>query len=420
MKTNWAFILSLSSILLAAPHATAQEELYLELKTPGITRLNFAFLPLADSAPWNQALRGDLEESEVFTLVEPAIPTGKDPIKYFESLKSQGVDFFLSSTMENTGGALTLHHTLYEVASKKVILSKNYRGPAAALPGMAHTLADELILYLTGQKGLSLTKIAFVGDRTGHKEIWLMDADGAGQQPLTVHKSISFSPAWSPDGKRIYYASYLYGQPSLLELDWLEARVRRLATGVKVSTAPSPTPDGAALVFAGADQTGNTDVYRLTLATGAVERLTFARSIDTDPRVSPVGNSIVFTSDRIGSPQIFLMDSAGLDVRRLTPEGVYNAEPQISPDGKLLVYDSREGNNFQIYLQDMFSGARVRLTRAGGNESPSFSPNGKKILFSSNRTGSYQIYAMDLNGNRIRQLTTVGNNTQPAWGPYLK
>jgi len=420
MKTNWAFILSSSSLLLAALSVPAQEEIYLELKTPGITRLNLAFLPLAQYPAWNVTLRQDLEESGVFTLLDPSVPSGGDPIRYFEALKSQGIDFYLSSTAEASGTSVVLRHNLYEVKSKKVILAKDYRGTPAALPSMAHTLSDELVLYLTGQKGLSLTKIAFVSDRTGHKEIFLMNADGAEAQPLTVHKSISFSPAWSPDGKVLYYASYLYGQPSLLELEWRAARVRKLDLPVKTATAPSSSPDGTALAFAGANAAGNTDIYRLSLTGGGVDRLTFARSIDTDPRYAPVGNSIVFTSDRLGSPQIFLMDESGLDVRRLTLEGGYNAEPALSPDGKLLVYGSKEGNAFQIYLQDVLSGARVRLTKQGSNESPSFSPNGRKILFASNRTGRFQVYTMDLSGNAVRQLTSEGNNTQPAWSPYLK
>ena len=420
MKTNWAFIFVLSSLLMLPVALGAQEDLYLELKTSGITRLNFAFLPLPDAPDWNRTLREDLTNAGAFTLIEPAVPSGKDPIKYFEDLKAQGADFFLSTTVERANGAVILHHNLYEVKSKKVILSKNYKGTPAAFPSMAHTLTDELILYLTGQKGLTLTKIVFISDRTGHKELFLMDADGSEQQALTVHKSISFSPAWSPDGATLYYASYLFGSPTILALDWHAGKVRRLGISLPTATAPAPSPNGAALAFAGADATGNTDVYRFSFSAGTVDRLTFSRSIDTDPRYAPVGDSILFTSDRLGSPQIFLMDSSGLDARRLTTEGNYNAEASMSPDGKLFVYASKEGNEFQIYIQDVISGARVRLTKQGSNESPSFSPNGKKIIFASSRSGKFQICTMDLNGNSVTQLTTDGNNTQPAWSPWMK
>ena len=422
MKKNWASILSLSSCLLfAAIPSIAQQEVYLELKTPGITKLNFSFLPLADRSLWNQTLREDLLASEAFNLIETGVPSGGDPLKYFEALKTAGVDFYLSTAVEPSGTALVMRHNLYEVKSKKVILSKSYRGGPEALPSMAHTLADELVLYLTGKKGLSLTKIAFVSDRTGSKEIWVMDSDGGAQQPLTAHKSISFSPAWSPDGGTLYYASYLYGQPSLLALDWLAGRVRRLVPAkLKTATSPAASPDGRSLAFAATGPDGNTDIYRLDLASGEAERLTFARGIDTDPSYSPMGNSIVFTSDRVGAPHIFLMDPQGLDARRLSEQGGYNAEPRISPDGKLLVYCAKEGNRFQVYLQDLLGGGRVRLTNGGSNESPSFGPDGRRVLFASDRSGKFQIYTMDLNGGQVKQLTSEGSNSQPAWSPYLK
>lgn len=421
MKTNWASILSLSSCLLFASLGGAQQEVYLELKTPGIVKLNFSFLTLPDRPLWNQSLREDLLASEAFNLIETGVPSGGDPMKYFDALKTAGVDFYLTTAVEPSGSALVLKHNLYEVRSKKVILSKSYRGGPDALPSMAHTLADELVLYLTGKKGLSLTKIAFVSDRSGSKEIWVMDADGGAQQPLTVHKSISFSPAWSPDGKTLYYASYLYGQPSLLALEWLEGRVRRLVPpNLKTATAPAASPDGVSLAFAGTGPEGNTDIYRLDLAGGATERLTFSRGIDTDPAYSPMGNAIVFTSDRIGAPHIYLMDPRGLDARRLSEEGGYNAEPRLSPDGRLLVYCAKEGNKFQLYLQDVLEGGRVRLTNGGGNESPSFSPDGRRILFASDRSGKFQVYTMDLNGGQVKQLTSEGSNSQPAWSPYLK
>jgi TolB protein len=421
MKTNWASILGLSSCLLAAFAPAQQDDLYLELKTPGIVKLNFSFLPLPDRPLWNQTLREDLLASGAFTLIETGVPTGGDPMKSFEALKGAGVDFYLSTAVEPSGAALVLRHNLYEVKSKKVILSKSYRGDPGALPTMAHTLADELVLYLTGQKGLSLTKIAFVSDRSGAKEIWVMDADGGNPQPLTLHKSISFSPAWSPDGKTLYYSSYLYGQPSLMALQWLEGRVRRLVPpGLKAATAPAASPDGGALVFAGTGPDGNIDLYRLDLASGAAERLTFSRGIDTDPAFAPAGNALVFTSDRSGAPQVFLADPRGLDARRITEEGGYNAEPRLSPDGRLLAYCSKEGNKFQIYLQDLLGGGRVRLTSAGGNESPGFSPDGRRILFASDRSGRFQIYTMNLDGGEVKQLTTEGNNTQPAWSPWLK
>ena len=65
------------------------------------------------------------------------------------------------------------------------------------------------------------------------------------------------------------------------------------------------------------------------------------RGIDTEPRFSPDGQSIYFTSDRGGTPQIYRMPASGGEPQRVTFEGSYNVSPRISPDGKTLAYITR-------------------------------------------------------------------------------
>src|SRR5215210_3772180 len=48
-------------------------------------------------------------------------------------------------------------------------------------------------------------KIAFASDRTGNQDIFLMEADGTGKTPLTADPTVSFRPAWSPDGTKIAF-----------------------------------------------------------------------------------------------------------------------------------------------------------------------------------------------------------------------
>ncbi len=96
------------------------------------------------------------------------------------------------------------------------MLGKRYRGDPSIARRIAHTFADEIILYFSGRQGLALTSIAFAADRSGFKEIYLMDADGANQRPITAHKSISMSPEWNPNGREIAYISLLLGLPQHL------------------------------------------------------------------------------------------------------------------------------------------------------------------------------------------------------------
>src|SRR6266404_5093321 len=76
----------------------------------------------------------------------------------------------------------------------------------------AHQFADEIISRLSGGlPGIASTQIAFVSSRTGTKEIWIMDYDGANQHPLTSLHTISLTPRWSPDASRIAFTCFEAG-----------------------------------------------------------------------------------------------------------------------------------------------------------------------------------------------------------------
>ena len=73
---------------------------------------------------------------------------------------------------------------------------------------VAHRFADDIISRLGGGiNGIAETKIYFVSNRTGSKEIWVMDYDGANQHAVTHLGTISISPRISPDNSRIAFAS---------------------------------------------------------------------------------------------------------------------------------------------------------------------------------------------------------------------
>jgi len=88
--------------------------------------------------------------------------------------------------------------------SGSTILQKAYPGEASHA---VHEFADSLVETLTGQKGIASSKIGFVADRAGHKEIYTCDYDGKNVLQLTHDNAISVSPALSPDGKKLAYTT---------------------------------------------------------------------------------------------------------------------------------------------------------------------------------------------------------------------
>ncbi len=90
------------------------------------------------------------------------------------------------------------------------VLGKQYTDAATADAARttAHKFANEIIFRLGGGvPGIAERKVYFVSDRSGHKEIWVMDYDGSNQHQVTHVGSISLSPRISPDGNRLAFSS---------------------------------------------------------------------------------------------------------------------------------------------------------------------------------------------------------------------
>ena len=112
-----------------------------------------------------------------------------------------------------TGNNVTVQGWLYDVKNitSPQVLGKQYTDAATtdAARRIAHKFADEIIFRLGGGiAGIAESQIFFVSSRSGHKEIWAMDYDGANQHQITHLGSISLSPRISPDGSRLAFSSH--------------------------------------------------------------------------------------------------------------------------------------------------------------------------------------------------------------------
>ncbi len=376
-----------------------------------------------------RTLRSDLEQCGIFEVQGPEVLsvltlTG-DQGRDFEQFKSLRNELVLTTDVRQEDGRLVLEGRVFELESGQVVVGKRYRGVPSSARRIAHTVADEIVLFFSGRQGLALTSIAFSSDRSGHKEIYMMDSDGANQRPITGHKSISLSPGWSPTGQELAYVSYFSGTPGIYLVDLESGNKSPVITNGTLNITPSFSPDGSKMVFARSIGDGNTEIFMCNRDGSDLRQLTHASGIDTNPAWSPGGREIAFTSSRTGSPQIYLMDAEGTNLRRATFEGNYNDGASWSPDGTRIVYASRRRGVFDIAISDVVTlESRLLTTSGGSHETPSFSPDGRKIVFASKRSSSQQseteIFVMDANGSNIRQLTNQGNNSAPEWSRFSR
>lgn len=399
----------------------------IKLAFPSIPGLSALTGTLGNAArELEQTLRHDLDRSGIFEMQGPddftVLALTGDLAKDAEQYRSLGNEVVLLNEIKVEGDKIVLEGRLSDLASQQTIVGKRYRGTPELARRIAHTFADEIVLFLTSRRGIALTSLAFYSDRDKDKEIYLMDYDGFDQRRITGHRSISMSPAWSPSGDAVAYVSFFAGGgPAVYLADITSGRKSPVVTDGSLNSSPSFSPDGQHIVFA-RSAGSNIEIFVCDRDGKNLRRLTNSPGIDTNPAWSPSGQEIAFTSSRAGGPQIYVMDDEGTNVRRVTFQGDYNDGASWNPDGTSIAYATRtEPNRFDLAMVDLVSlGVKLLTSSGGSNESPSFAPDGRKLAFTSTRAGGTQVFVMNADGSGIEQLTFQGNNWAPDWSGYLK
>jgi TolB protein len=432
MKKNIFSCLGILLFVLAAPKSVAaQQDVVLTIRD-GQAAISIA-LPAfmatdrakAAATEIHAVLEADLKYTRIFALLPKSyyayIQTQNlRTIRYEDWQSINAAVLFTGEVSLAANGDLVLERNFYDVKSKKQILpGKRYQAKPADLRFLAHRLADE-IMKAYGEKPIFTSKVAFVTDRDGNDEIYMMDYDGANQTRLTFNKVMDYSPAWSPDASRLAYTSYQQLAAGLYILDVYEGKRTTVATrGGNFS--PSWSPDGKKLTFA-STMDGNMEIYAAEIESGPtrvgkIKRLTFNNGIDTAPTWSPNGREIAFTSDRGGTPQIYVMDAEGGNIRRISFGANYHDSPSWSPAGDRIVYVARVDNVFDLYVYSIRTQAIQKLTESNArNESPSWSPDGRHIVFTSNMRGGTQVWTIDVDGANLKPLTAKNQNKLADWG----
>ncbi len=368
-------------------------------------------------------LSNDLRYTGIFNIVEGTGERDKYGTIDFKEWGILGAQALVKGKCYIDKNRLSFKLWLYDVSEEKYLFGKEYSGDVKQLRLIMHRSADDIVYYLTGERGVAGTKIAFISPSSGYKEIYIMDYDGYNLKRLTNDRSIALFPAWSPDGRDIAFTSYLHKNPDLYIMDsnGLNKRIVSKLDGLNVAPAWSPDGQKVALVLS---KDGNPEIYIMDIDGKGLNRLTKHRGIDTSPAWSPDGKEIAFTSDRAGSPQIYIMDVRGekKGLRRVTYRGNYNDLSSWSPDGKLIAYTSRQNGRFEICMLDVKNKRSYQLTNGyGSKEGPSWSPDGRLIAFSSKEKGKSNIYVINADGTAQRRLTFLkGGGYSPSWSPRLE
>ncbi len=251
------------------------------------------------------------------------------------------------------------------------------------------------------------SRIAFVSDRGGASNFYLVHADGSGEVQLTEGSDQRSSPVWEAHGRHLVFSAWAGGQSRIYAIDADGKGQRQIGTAP--ARNPAVSPDGKSVLYA------DRRIY-LAAAEGPAQPITTGVALEFDATWSPDGKRIAFVrSGPDRKTNIWLMNADGSEQRQLThiPDGEGHVEwPVWSPDGRQIavqagVYTPQK-SVAHVWTVDAATGDARKLAaheQPYQDETPSWFPDGKRLAFQSNRTGRWEIWAMAADGTGARQIT---------------
>jgi TolB protein len=414
---------ALAALALAAPAAAQDTTTVVRLRATyeAGSQSGFVVLPFAGDGGVAAAeiVRRDLDFSDQFKMTDPAGARPGDAANA-ALWRERGADWVLAGALEGGTLRLTLHDAVYGQVKGEGTFEVGAPGDRRFRMAV-HAASDAVVRWATGEPGIAATRIAYVVQGRGSKEIWLVDSDGENAARLTSDGSIALSPAWSPDGGRLAYTSFRAGTPALYERDLSTGADRVLSNRDGLNITPSYAPDGRTVAFA-TSAGGNTEIG--TVGPGGFRQRTSGRASDAlSPSYSPDGARMAFVSNRLGEPQIYVMSAEGGDARLVSDYTYgnrgYSTSPDWAPVGGRIAFHTRVSGAHQIAMVEA-DGNRPRLLTSGSrNEDPSWAPNGRHLVFASPDRDGGGLFVLDTKTGRVRRLVAGRGVGLPDWSPVL-
>ncbi len=263
--------------------------------------------------------------------------------------------------------------------------------------------------------------------------LWRQRLGTTEARQLTEGPGYDYQPDWSPDGKRIVYASYRDDAIELRLLDPATGDDMPLLANGAVNLEPRWSPDGKRIAFTSSVYEGRWHIFAAEVsADGAasnVQRVTDDResglpryyygTVDQwlSPTWSPDGGELIALSNRghiWGSGGFWRLPAGtgGAPREIHYEETTWKARPDWSRDGRRVVYSSYLGRQWhQLWLMTPEGGDPLQLTYGDFDATaPRWSPDGRRVAYISNEGGNTSLWTVGVPGGRrapVRAVTRI-------------
>ncbi len=232
-----------------------------------------------------------------------------------------------------------------------------------------------------------------------------------------VHQSVTKHPDWSPSGDKITFEADFDGASNVYVAGVDGRDLKQLTFGSAMDSYPRFSPGGQTLVFL-SRRHGNFSLLFVSIK-GSTEREFLEVDGNLEPAFSPNGQKIVFRSYMDGNAEIMMANVDGSALTRLTNNEVEDGFPSFSNDGRSIFFHRTIGEHNQVFMMNLTDGSELQLT---DGYFPSWhahhSPDGRRIVYDAEKERDRNIFVMDLTTQKIVQLTDApGRDGYPKWSP---
>ena len=403
---------------------------------------------------------------------DPTVERGKASLKTGDT--ASAIQQFQAAIKQNPSNAEAYYQLglVYDGLGNVTQAEDAFRNASRLAPKRGEiTLALGRVYWHSGQRSVAITKFQSLLSGSPKKEILLQLAALTGDayhvqrirtegsddyeqtftekgnmMTFTAKYTDDYSPAISPDGKWLAFASNRLENAELYLMDLTTRSLRQLThTDELDEYMPAFSPDGKSIAFvtertrggmmlppvqaSGSDPSTAT-IYLMDIDGRNQRPLIDIEGAQRAPVFSPDGQKIAFeskapTQETESAPgstenndtlEIYVIHIDGTNKKQLTHNDVDDGHPTWAPNGKQIAFTAMVDDIYQIFSVNAAGGTVKQLTFEGASHyHPTFSPDGKRIIYVSNAHNHYTLWMMNTDGTNKTQLTNhIGAHFEPS------